>query len=250
MIFITGDCHSEFHKFNMASFPEQMEMTRDDYVIICGDFGGVWDWKAESKYERFWLQWLEEKNYTTLFVDGNHENFERLQQYPEKEWKGGHVHEIRPHLLHLMRGYVFEIDGISIFTFGGAESHDIKGGIFEPDDPRLKRKLELANEIGEPYRINHRSWWKEELPEEAEKARGIANLEAHGNKVDLIVTHDCASSLQPVILEDYHSNHLNDYLEEIRNGTDYRYWFFGHYHADSNLTERDIVLYDQIIRIF
>lgn len=39
MIYITGDCHGNFEKFNKRIFPEQNEMTKEDYVIICGDFG-------------------------------------------------------------------------------------------------------------------------------------------------------------------------------------------------------------------
>lgn len=31
-----------YYRFNASIFPEQNEMTKDDYVIICGDFGGVW----------------------------------------------------------------------------------------------------------------------------------------------------------------------------------------------------------------
>ena len=41
-IWITGDCHSDFHRFSIDVFPEQKEMTKEDVVIICGDFGGVW----------------------------------------------------------------------------------------------------------------------------------------------------------------------------------------------------------------
>ena len=78
MIYITGDCHADFRRFNTGIFPEQHEMTMEDYVIICGDFGGVWDKDKESSREKWWLDWLEEKSYTTLFVDGNHENFDRL----------------------------------------------------------------------------------------------------------------------------------------------------------------------------
>ena len=33
MIYITGDCHSNFERFNPRNFPEQKEMTKDDYVI-------------------------------------------------------------------------------------------------------------------------------------------------------------------------------------------------------------------------
>ena len=30
MIFVTGDCHGEWHKFSTDSFPEQKELTRND----------------------------------------------------------------------------------------------------------------------------------------------------------------------------------------------------------------------------
>ncbi len=84
MIYITGDCHRNFERFNTENFPEQKEMTKDDYVIICGDFGGVWDKDVSGKEEAWWLNWLEKKPFTTLFVDGNHENFDRLYSYPIK----------------------------------------------------------------------------------------------------------------------------------------------------------------------
>ena len=114
MIYITGDTHAEFSRFNMESFPEQKEMTKEDYVIICGDFGGIWDYRGESRHDKYWLDWLEARNFTLLFVDGNHENFDRLYEYPVKDWNGGKIHEIRPHVLHLMRGQVFAIRGQTI----------------------------------------------------------------------------------------------------------------------------------------
>ena len=52
MIYITGDCHGDFKRFNKKNFPEQLEMTKDDFVIICGDFGGVWNKDCESKHEK------------------------------------------------------------------------------------------------------------------------------------------------------------------------------------------------------
>lgn len=104
MIYITGDIHGSPERLGMHSFYEQKEMTRDDIVIICGDFGMVWEKSGESASEQYWLKWLEDKPFTTVFVCGNHENFDRLYQYPVKEWHGGKVHEIRPHVLHLMRG--------------------------------------------------------------------------------------------------------------------------------------------------
>ena len=129
MIYITGDIHGSPERLGVHSFYEQKEMTRDDVVIICGDFGMVWEESGESASEQYWLKWLEDKPFTTVFVCGNHENFDRLYQYPVKEWHGGKVHEIRPHVLHLMRGEVFDIEGLKFFAFGGASSHDIRDGI-------------------------------------------------------------------------------------------------------------------------
>ena len=148
MIYITGDCHANFSRFSTNIFPEQKEMTKDDYVIICGDFGGVWDKGEESPREKWDMNWLEDKPFTTLFVDGNHENFDRLYTYPVEEWHGGKVHKIRDSVIHLMRGQVYEIDGKKFFTFGGAASHDIQGGILEPEDPDFKaKKKELDTEL-------------------------------------------------------------------------------------------------------
>ena len=39
MIYVTGDTHSDFQRFSTRIFPEQKDMSKDDYMIICGDFG-------------------------------------------------------------------------------------------------------------------------------------------------------------------------------------------------------------------
>ena len=78
------------------NFPEQKEMTKDDYVIICGDFGGIWSVDALNREERWLLDWLEEKPFTTLFVDGNHEYFEEIRQNVQfTKWFFGYYHDNR-----------------------------------------------------------------------------------------------------------------------------------------------------------
>lgn len=250
MIYITGDCHQDFERFNLDVFPEQKEMTKDDCVIICGDFGGVWNRNEESSREAKLMDWLENRSFTTLFVDGNHENFDRLYAYPIEKWHGGKVHKIRPSVIHLMRGQVFEIDGKSIFAFGGASSHDIAGGILEPDDPDFKKKKKELDRGWYPYRINHVSWWKQELPSEEEMQEGIENLAAHDNKVDFIVTHCCASSTQNLLGGGlYKTDILTEYHEKIRQNTRFKKWFFGHYHDNRNVNIEEILIYEQMIRI-
>ena len=250
MIYITGDCHADFTRFNTENFPEQKEMTKEDYVIICGDFGGIWDKDASGGWETKMLDELESKPFTTLFVDGNHENFDRLYSYPVEKWNDGKVHKIRPSVIHLMRGQVFTIAGKKIFTFGGAKSHDISGGILEYDDPDFFNKRMALEENFKSYRVNHYSWWEQELPSEGEMLEGITNLKAHGNEVDFIVSHCCAASTQALIGGGmYKRDYLNEYLEKIRQNVQFKKWFFGHYHDNKNVNAQETLLYEQIIRI-
>lgn len=265
-LFVTGDTHREFRKFNTTRFPQQRGLDKEDYVIICGDFGLVWDiireekkpWedeepiilnaKKESREETWWLNWLERLPFTVLFVDGNHENFDRLYQYPAEEWHGGKVHKIRPTVIHLMRGQVFEIAGKKIFTFGGAASHDISDGILEVTDPEIKQKIKDLQGRGALFRINHVSWWKEELPSKAELEEGLENLSKHDNKVDYIISHCCPGQIQQLIDKDLNEqNELTAYFDTVRLGVEYDKWYFGHYHLDKTLTPKEVLLYHRVI---
>ena len=251
MIFITGDTHADVERFNTEIFPEQKEMTKDDYVIVLGDFGLVWN-KAESKYEKHWLDWLDKKPFTTLFIDGNHENFDRLETYKSETWHGGRIQRIRPSVIHLKRGYVFNLQGLKFFVFGGARSHDIQDGILQPGDPKIKewgpsgyRKL---------YRVLGESWWPQEMPTEAEMIRGRKNLAKNNNNVDFVLTHDMPTSMLTLYCSLYANfrakpDELEDYLEEIRCNNEYKRWFCGHYHDERNVTNKEAVIYYQIVRI-
>ncbi len=251
MIYITGDTHSDFKRFGNKVFPEQKTLTKDDYVIICGDFGGIWNDKGETKEEAYWLKWLGERNFTLLFLDGNHENFDRLYDYPVKEWHGGKVHEIRPDILHLIRGQVYEIEGKTFFTFGGAASHDAAGGILDPNEPGDLVKMKHYDADWIPYRVKGISWWERELPSDEEMEEGLRNLAKVDNRVDYILTHCCSSSTQDSLARgaDYKKNVLTDYLEKIKNTVSYRKWFFGHYHGDTAVSEKEYLIYHQIERI-
>jgi len=250
MIFVTGDCHGDFSRFSTKNFAEQKTMTKNDYVIICGDFGGVFNYQTESPQEKHDLDWLESKNFSTLFVDGNHENYDRLNDYPVEEWCGGKVHRIRPSVIHLMRGQIYEIDGKKYFTFGGASSHDISDGILEMDDPDFHSKRRFMHSTGQQYRINHFSWWKEELPSVEEMEEGRRNLAKHDYEVDYIISHCCATSTQTLLSGgDFEADIETDYLEEIRQKTKFKKWFFGHYHKDVNLNLEEIQIYTKILRL-
>lgn len=249
MIYITGDTHGDWmHRLNMDSFPEQKEMTKDDYVIVLGDFG-IWD---NSKREKYNLDWLDSRNFTTLFVAGNHSNYDILDSLSVEEWHGGKVNFIRPSVIHLRRGEVFTIEDKKFFAFGGASSHDISDGILDCEDPNWKDEAKALDKQGKyMYRIKGLSWWEQELPTEEEMENGRKNLAAHGNKMDFLLTHSPSTS-QIYLLGGkglYEPDRLTNYLEDIRAEVEYKKHFMGHMHLNKAINDKDIVLYEQIIRI-
>lgn len=214
MIYITGDTHGAFdiNKINPRDH-EMMRMLKEgDYLIICGDFGCIWD---NGSGDRFWLNWLESLPWTTLFIDGNHENFDVLNNFPVESWHGGKVHKIRSNIMHLMRGEIFDIEGKSFFAYGGAPSHDAV------------------------YRKEGKTWWKEELPCLNEYENALSNLDKVNWKVDYVLTHDVYAShpfanKYPLNLALYNKNtpDIHESLEGIKNKLDYSQWFSAHYHTD------------------
>ncbi len=216
MLLITGDIHGDIdiHKLNRKSLPRYSELTKDDFVIICGDFGLVWD---DSRQDMYWRKWLSEKPFTTLFVDGNHENFDLLNSYPVTEWHGGKVHMITDSIIHLMRGQAFEVCGRSIFTIGGASSHDIE------------------------IRREGVSWWRGELPSDGEYTEALRTLEAHDYTFDYVVSHCAPGEVQQEIAgikgsSDYKPDCLTDFLSQIGQKMKYERWFCGHYHVEMHST--------------
>lgn len=228
MIYLTGDTHGtiEIGKLSRANLAvERIEPGEGDFVIILGDFGLVFAPDGQSAEERWWLKWLDEKPWTTLFIDGNHENFARLNALPEEEWRGGRVHRVSESVLHLMRAQIFEIDGRSFFTMGGAASHDRQ------------------------FRKEGRSWWPEELPSEEELARADAALDGCGRRVDYVLTHCAPTLVQGRINPTFLPDRLTEYLQHVRDTTEFGRWYFGHYHIDREYDDGFCALYDCVVPI-
>lgn len=227
-IYVTGDTHGDIDigKFAAGHFREGKLLGRNDYVLVAGDFGCLW---SGSKEDMRLLDWVGKRPFTTLFIDGNHENFDLLSAYPVEKWNGGKVHCIHPKVLHLMRGQVFSLSGVKIFTFGGATSTD------------------------KAFRREHSSWWKEEMPSEEELIEGGRNLEAHDWKVDYIITHTAPSrllrSIGQISRKEVERDLLTDYLDRIYEKATFKKWFFGHYHIDHDLGENVGAVYDGFYRL-
>lgn len=246
MVYATGDCHGNILRLEPEYFPEQARMTKEDYVIVCGDLGLIWDGKQEEQRK---LDWLEDRPFTTLWVDGNHENFDMLARYPEEEWHGGRAHRIRPSVLHLMRGQVYDICGYTFFSMGGAQSHDIEAGILDPSAVDFAERYLTLKKAKARFRVDHQSWWKEELPGDAEYGEAIRNLERHNWAVDYVITHCAPTSIARSMSRHNEADRLTDFLQMVQEQLDFHYWLFGHYHRNEIIQEKYVLLYEQIVQV-
>ena len=219
MVYITGDTHIpvDIQKLSTKSFPEQKEMTKGDFLIICGDFGGVWDGTNEEKY---WIKWLNSKNFTTLFIDGNHENFDMLSAMPVVGFAGGKAHLVDEGIYHLLRGEIYFIDGKRFFTFGGASSHD------------------------KEHRKEGKNWWHEEMPNGSEYDNARENLKTNNFSVDYVISHCAPTDIQKALAPEYEANELTEFLQEIKKEISYSHWYFGHYHKDLEIDEKHTAVFN------
>ena len=226
MVFITGDTHGsiDIRKLTSEKFPSGNKLTRSDYLIICGDFGLLWD---DSNEEHYWLKWLDRKPWTTLWIDGNHENYDMIKDYPIEEWNGAEVQKITNNIIHICRGNAFQLDGINFFFFGGAESHD------------------------KEYRELGKSIWEEELPTEEEIQKGREVLEKINYKTDIVITHSMPSDIQNDIFfnKNYNINILTDFFEEIDGKLEYKMWFSGHYHLSMKHDDKHFLIFNNIVKV-
>jgi hypothetical protein len=231
MDFTCGDFHGhrDIHKLNSDSFPEGKSMTKNDYLIQVGDFGLVWDYKGESPDEDYWLTWLQSKPWTTLFIDGNHENFARLDTLPKIPMFGDEVGVVRDGIYHLLRGRIYVINGKKIFTMGGGLS------------------------IDKMSRVEGMSWWAREIPNYGEWAGARASLDAHNWEVDYVITHDIHEAGYNALFAENRSYYKDSYvlpqnLEHVRQNLKYKKWFCGHHHIDKSFPQfNTTIMYNKVL---
>ena len=251
-IYITGDTHGRFERFSKKSRGKlPFTFTGNDYVIICGDFGLLWEYDKEYKYN---IDCLSRLPFKILWVQGNHENYNMISDFPLEEWHSGKArHIVRDKIILLERGQIFEIEDKTFFTFGGAESNEAKHNkIIDKRDENFKQKKKLWRKYHESFRILDESWWKQELPTQEEMQTGLDNLRKVDYKVDYVITHCASSKAQDIIdLEQNkkESNILTKYFDTLEEKVEFKEWYFGHYHYDNKGDSKHKAVYKEIIKI-
>lgn len=234
MIYVRGDTHGEIANFSDEMMPGQSSWTQDDTLIVCGDFGFIFHCNLAEKNN---LDMLSRKPYTTLFVCGNHENYDALERYPEEVRYGAPVRKITDNIFWLQNGFVYTIEGKTFFVMGGGYSRD------------KAWRLQYEKVYGEKI------WFKQEMPTPEQYLRAIATLETRDMKVDYIITHTAPRTIIPRLIyraPDPHEAELNGFLDWIyrHEKTQFHKWFFGHFHLDDEqVNDRMVACYHTVYRI-
>ena len=194
MIYVTGDTHGQIDRFKEKPVAG---LKKGDTLIVLGDFGFLWDDSRQEKKNR---HWLSKRRYKILFIDGCHENFDLLAQYPTEDFMGGKAKHIEGNLWYILRGSVLTIEDKKLLCFGGGESDDI-----EDRDEGL-------------------NWWRAELPTPQELDACRENLRASGGgAVDYILTHEAPGKVLDFLgLQGLQRNWLHSFLDELNEKTPLR----------------------------
>lgn len=209
MVYITGDVHGDASRFFGSSV---RGVKKGDTVIVCGDFGFVWDGSAKEKKL---LKKLGKRPFTIAFLDGVHENYDLLEAYPVTEWNGGKARVIDGKLVHLMRGEIYTIEGQRFFVFGGGQNQEYS----------------LRSECN--------TWWEREMPSEEEMKQGLARLEQENYQVEYILTHQPSGMGGGRMIRQLDGLHV--YFNRIEELVTYRRWFFGCLHVDRSVGKHTAV---------
>lgn len=222
-IVLAGDIHGLLDIEKISDyFDGNEDYTKDDFLILLGDAGILWNESDDSEVQQI----LNDLPVTTLWIDGNHENFDLLEEYQDDVWKGGRVQFISDSIIHLSRGQVFEIDGLTFFTFGGGNSIDKAG-----------RQIGI-------------SWWPQEMPSDYEYEEGLNNLEKCNWKVDYVLTHTCPEFIANELVMCLYPGEeaLQRYFNQIAENLEFEEWYFGHWHIDESV-DNFRCLYNDIVEL-
>ncbi len=211
MLYFTGDTHGEQDRLSKSALKK---LRPGDTLIICGDFGFIWD---NSGKEQKFLNKLLKLKFNICFLDGTHENFELLDTYPIVLFSGGKAHRIRRNVFHLMRGQIFEIEGKRIFTMGGGESPE---SLMQSDE-----ELDAV---------------RPELPTKNEMLEAVENLQRCEYRVDYIATHEPPAAIRDFVLPDTMNERemsaLGAFLDELSKTATFTKWYFGSIHTDKYIS--------------
>jgi len=217
--YLTGDTHGNFDTRKLDKIACDKKLTRDDVLIIAGDWGVLWKDTPDGT-EKQLLEWYGKFKCTVLIVDGNHENHTRFDALPTIIKYGEEVGVIADNIFHLRRGHLYTINDRTYFIFGGALSID-----------KDQRTLGI-------------SYWPGELPTREQMNKAYDTLDECGYMVDYVITHTAPRRILNEMgfgLDQGNPEKYNDptaqFLDSLYGQITFDKWYFGHMHMDVELGE-------------
>ena len=229
-LFVSGDTHGDhdYKKF----FPDNFSyegLTKEDIVIIMGDWGGIWYGDDRDKKM---IDWWASRPWTTFCVLGNHCNYDAIEKLPCDIKFGDTVYKVADNVLLAHSGKVYDLLGQKCLVVNGADSHDIF--ITGPFGEKIR------------YRHPHISWWEQEQIKEKDVDTAKANLQKYNNTIDFVFSH--TGGIETCKYLGFKPTISDERLSRILNGVTYKRHYCGHYHEDMN-TSGARIIYDDIAMI-
>lgn len=216
MIWLTSDLHGGQ---DTEGFEKYVSVCgEDDWLFILGDLELNF---RDTEENRSFSDYFMSLKCNIAFLDGNHENFDYLYSLPEEDWEGGRVHRVSENIVHLMRGYIFELEGSSFLVMGGCVS---------------SQKWKTMG-----------LWWSQEDPTAEEIERAYKNLAERGNKVDYVLTHKYRKNGIPVEGADPFS--LDGFINYVEDNVEYKHWYSGHWHKTKEVDSKHTVVFSELMHI-
>lgn len=215
MIYVTGDLHGDPARLSDKAL---RRLKKGDTLLVCGDFGFVWDGSpAELKLRRK----IGKQKYTTIFVDGTHDNLPMIREFPEEEYAGGTVRRIEGNLLYAERGTILTLEGKKVFFLGGGVSEDM-----------------VSAESG--------TWHSEEMPAAEELAAAEEHLTQSGGWISsspISRPTGCASSWAATAPKSRPWEPSWTGGQEMQFGS----WYFGRLHKDKKIPPRQQAVFREVV---
>ena len=237
-VYVTGDTHGGSTMKNLTSKNwDTKGLTKDDFLIVLGDFGLPWECHVDHTVEKvtshkdviickedlYHIKWFINKPYTLLALMGNHEGVYSVWDKLEVRYFepiNGNVKvlpTVHGEVFYLLRDVVYTINGKTFLVIGGALS------------------------IDKQWRAPDISWWEMELLSRKEE-ENILNILDKQRQFDFVLTHTIPDWVIPYIMEDISYEKQNDpvskFLTYVENIIEFDSWHFGHFHEDRELNIR------------
>ena len=231
-LIFTGDTHGGFATITRISDIQQNMpeyKPEETMIVVLGDTGlNYWLNNTDKKYKKL----LNSMNCHIYCVRGNHEQRPELIKNmvlvnDENVNNVVYMEEAFPNIRYFVDGKIYNLLGYKCLVVGGAYSVDkwyrLARAGYSKDEA----------ETADPKKCG---WFKDECLTAAEMAAIMEKVK--GESVDFVLSHTCPLSWEPIDLflngidQSTVDKSMEIWLDELKNNVKWKYWLFGHYHAD------------------